>query len=140
MRLFLDTGVLVAAALPRDQHHARGAAVMERVAGGEWTSVHTSDYVLAEALNFVRGRVGRLEAAEGIIRPVFGHPEAPPVVSSILRITSPRFASALDRYRRQFDRGLSVTDWTTVVAMADEGIHQLATFDRGFQGVVDVVG
>ena len=58
----------------------------------------------------------------------------------MLRGHAARFASALTRSRSGFSKGLSFTDWTTVVLMEEEGVHSLATFDKGFRGLVDVVG
>ena len=139
MRLFLDTAVLVARINPRDTRHKDAQAIFRRIQQGEWSAVHTSDYVVAEALNFIQARIGRKDAAEAIIDPLFGRAEAPPVVTSIIRIHSGRFATALERYRKHFDAGLSFTDCTSLVAMADERIKQIATFDAGFRAFADVV-
>lgn len=106
---------------------------------GEWKGVHTSDYVIAEALNFVRAKIRRREAADALLDLIFGRPDTPPLVTSVLRVHSARFAAALELYRRNFDRGLSFTDWTTITAMEGEGIDQLATFDGGFRGLVPLV-
>src|SRR5439155_14406220 len=85
LKLFLDTGVLIAAVLPKDANHEAGRRIMTRVAVGEWSAVYTSDYVVAETLNYVRARVPRRDVAEAVLRPVFGHPKAPPAVTGVLR-------------------------------------------------------
>lgn len=139
-RLFLDTGVLLAAALPKDPDHAAAVAILHRVADGEWTTVHTSDYVVAEALNFVRMKVKRRGTAEVVLGLVLGSETALPVVEPLIRIHGVRFARALELYRAEFERGLSFTDWTSIVAMREADVGEIATFDRGFRGIVRVVG
>ncbi len=139
-RLFLDAGPLVAAAVSSDLHHARGLAILRAIGSGQWSSAVTSDYVVTEACNFLRMKAKRREAVEGLMAILFGTAHAPPAVSTILRIHGGRFASALERFRDDFERGLSLTDWTTIVAMQEAGITDLATFDRGFHGLVDVMG
>lgn len=137
--IFLDTGILLAAALPRDPGHPAAVRVLRRLADGEWPSAHTSDHVIAEALNFIRMKVKRRDAADAVLRIAFGTDDSPPILDSVVRIHGGLFAAALDRYRRDFDRGLSLTDWTTVVATRETGPCALATFDRGFRGLVPLV-
>lgn len=135
----MDTGPLLAAVLPRDPDHAAAVAILRRATEGAWASVHTSDFVLAEALNFVRMEVKRVETAEVLLTLAFGSSEVPPLMRSVARVHSARFAAALARYRKEFDRGLSLTDWTSVVIAEDEGFDEIATFDAGFRGVLRVV-
>lgn len=139
--VLLDTGPLLAAVLPRDPDHEKAMALLDRISDGEWRGAHTTDYVLAEAWNFIRTKVKRHDTAEALHALVFGHGDFPPIIDSIVRIHSGRFAQALARYRTDFDRVLPLTDWTSVVAMEDAGIAQLATFAplrRVVQGVVDL--
>lgn len=138
-RLFLDTGVLVASVAPRDAHHEAAWRILDRVAAGEWSSVHTSDYVVAESMNFIARKVKSKGAAEALADHVFGSTRGPAVVTSVLRIHSGRFATAAASFRKHFDEGLSFTDWTSLVVMEDERIGQIATFDRGFAGRATVV-
>jgi uncharacterized protein len=139
MRLFLDTAVLVARINPRDTRHKDALTVFRRIQGGEWSAVHTSDHVVAETLNFIQARIGRKDAAEAFLDAVFGRSDAPPVVTSVLRIHSGRFAAAVERYRKHFDAGLSLTDCSSLVVMGEERIKQIATFDAGFRAFADVV-
>lgn len=139
MRLFLDTGPLLAAVLPRDPDHKAAVEILHRAVDGAWTSVHTSDFVVAEALNFIRMKVKRVETAQAIVALTFGSPEAPPLVRAVSRVHATRFAAALDRYQRDFARGLSLTDWTSVVVAKDEDVEEIATFDQGFQGLLRVI-
>ncbi|MHB8586717.1 MAG: type II toxin-antitoxin system VapC family toxin [Thermoplasmatota archaeon] len=139
-RLFVDTGPLLAAVLQHDPDHVAAKAIFLRLGDGEWAGAYTSDYVLAEAWNFLRRKVKRKEPCESLYKLAFGSADARPAFASILRIHGGLFARALTRYREEFDRGLSLTDWTTVVAMEESAIDMLATFDRGFEGLVPTTG
>lgn len=138
-RLFLDTGVLVALVNPRDAHHARAAAILDRIVEGEWKSVHTSDLVVVEAMNFIARKLRVPGPADAVTAYVFGADGAPPVVTDVARIHAARFATTATRFRKHFDSGLSFTDWSSLVLMEEERIPQIATFDGGFTGRVDVV-
>lgn len=139
-RLFLDTGILVAAINPRDALHDDASAILDRIAAREWRSVHTSDFVLAESLNFISRKLRDPRAVDALHAHVFGEEGIAPVVTSVLRVHAARFAVALEKFRRHVDGGLSFTDWTNLVVMGDERISTIATFDAGFAGQARVVG
>lgn len=140
MSLFLDTGVLFAAVNRNDRGHAAARAVFERIAAGEWRAVYTSDYVLAETLNLVQSKAPKRASAEAVLGLCLGDAATPPVVREVLRVHGTRFAGAVERYRRHFASGLSLTDCTTLELMETFRIAQVATFDKGFRGFVAVVG
>lgn len=100
--------------------------------------MHTSNFVLAEAFNFVAGRVKDPRVADALVGLVFGTESHAPL-ATIHQVHGARFAASLDRYRSAFDAGLSLTDWTTLVIMEEQGIEAVATFDRGFRGWARVV-
>lgn len=139
MRLFLDTGFFIAVVVPADPFHDRANAILRSIEDGRWASVHTSDFILAETLSFLRRKVRRREPERIVLALAFGKPGAPPIVTDVPRVGSGRFAETVERYERLFERGLSFTDCSTIVLMEELGVGHLATFDRGFDGLVEVV-
>ncbi|MGQ0534620.1 MAG: type II toxin-antitoxin system VapC family toxin [Methanobacteriota archaeon] len=137
MTIFLDTGILVATNV-KDPRHAETMRLLDAAAAAAWGRVFTSDFVLAEALNYVRRKVPRPSAAEDVLAIAFGTDELPPL-ADVLRVSTPTFAAALADYRARWDAGLSLTDWTTVAVMRERGIEHLATYDAGFGPWADVV-
>jgi predicted nucleic acid-binding protein len=133
----IDTGVFLAAVLTRDAHHQEAIDVLRDVDAGRYRG-HTTNFVLAEAFNFVTARVDDARVAEALFEIAFGSPRRD-AIAVVHQIHGGRLAAALDRYRREFRAGLSLTDWTTLVVMADQRIAPLATFDRGFRGRVPTV-
>lgn len=136
--MFLDTGFLLATVLPGDRDHAAAVRLARAIRNGAHGSASTSDYVLAEGLNFIRRKVRRPEVAGDFLALAFGSRGMAPLVRPLLRVHGTRFAAALDRYQREFERGLSFTDWTSIVLMEEERIGTIATFDDGFRGLVKV--
>lgn len=138
-RLFLDTGVLVAAVYERDRHHERALEVLAGIAAGQWSAVYTSDLVVAEALNFATARFPSAAWVRAMLDLVHGGEGVPAFVTDVLRVHAGRFAEARRRHLERFDAGLSFTDWSTLVLLDELGIGALATFDRGFDGWCTVV-
>lgn len=137
--LFLDTGVLIARINPKDDYHDDALRFWNTISEGRWSQVYTSDFVITEGLNYLRRKIPVLEAAETFLTPLLGTEQVRPAVSSILRIHSGRFARALHLFQERFDQGLSMTDWTNLVCMEEQGIAAIATTDGGFEGLVDEV-
>lgn len=137
--LFLDTGILVGVSSAADAQHTRSREILRRVVEGEWRRVHTSDFVLAETLNFVARKIKRPEAAEVVLGIVFGTRESPPAVSGVLRVHGGRLATSIHRFRSEFASGLTLTDWSSVVLMEELGIEHVATFDAGLKPFVRTV-
>lgn len=138
-RLFLDTGVFIARINPRDPAHRAARRVFDRVGDGEWSWVTTSDYVVAEALNFLTRKLPRAEPRALLLRAVFGGDDAPPAVGDVLKVHSGVFAEALALHAKHLGRRLSFTDCTTLALMRQHRISDVATFDKGFAGLADVV-
>lgn len=139
-RLFVDTGVLVAAVNPRDPLEPAALDVFARITRREWNTVHTSDYVVAETLNFLRRKIRNREAELAALDILFGRSDAPPAFTHVHRLHSGRFAQTLDRFGQQLGRRLSFTDCSTLVLLDELRIPQLATFDRRFEGLIALVG
>lgn len=136
--LFLDTGVFIAAVSHRDPYREAARQLLHDIRGGTWSRAHTSDYVVAEALNYARARM-QPGADRALLRLFFGAPDLPPVAPDILRVHSGRFARAIQVYQRYADHGLSLTDATNLVLVQERRIGFLATTDGGFAGLVPVM-
>lgn len=139
MTVFLDTGLFAATIAPRDPNHDRAEALLRAVTDGAYGRAVTSDYIVDEALTWLRVRVRRRAAEQVLVRLVFGDEHHEPVVDHVLRVHGHVFNAALGLFGERFERGLSFTDCTTIVLMERHRIGHLATFDSGFPGLVSVV-
>ena len=139
MSVLVDTGLLVAAVNGDDRLHKEGRATLERLTRGAWGQPFTSDFIVAEAFNFLRQRTRQPEAARGLATVVFGGPSVRPLVRSIFRVHSTVLAPALQSYLGKWDARLSLTDWTSVELVQRHRVDAVATFDAGFRPWVTVV-
>lgn len=134
--LMIDTGLLAAALSRRDEHHPKARRVFALIAEGRWEGIHTTEPVLLEIHNYVRAKLPHPEVVRLLRDVLLGGPSRRPMIHHIHPIPRRQLSIAVDRYHERFDHGLSLTDWTTVVCMEDQGIEELASFDAGFDGVV----
>jgi predicted nucleic acid-binding protein len=109
--VLLDTGVLVAFVHADDPLHAKARRAIVAASDGKWGRPWTSDYILAEAFNLLRQRIRREEVADRLTALVFGRPGVPLLVASVLRVNgvlrvnAAAFASAHERYYRNWTAG-----------------------------------
>ena len=137
MSVVLDTGFVVALAYPDDANSVRAADLFGEIAEGRHGAAFVTDYVVDEALTLVWVRTHRspvvaqlpdlLLAAKPEDRP--GRP---------IFVGEAAFREAA-RLHRQMHARLSFTDCTTLAAMEERGITKVATFERGFDGLCDVL-
>ena len=136
MTVLVDTDVLVSFINRSESRHRQAAALMRRAWEGAWGAPITTDFVLDEALTLLMARGARLELADRLLRMAL-EPLAPGASSllSIVRVSDRAFAAAIPLFRRHFRRGLSFTDCTSLAVIAERGVDQVASFDRGFDGL-----
>lgn len=134
--LMIDTGLFAAALSKRDDHHPDARRLFGLIADGRWEVTHTTEHVLWEIYNYVRAKLPHPRVARLLRELLLGEPSRDPIIHRIHPIPRRQLSDALDHYHDRFDQGLSLTDWTTVICMEDQGIEELASFDTGFDGVV----
>lgn len=124
---FLDTNVIAAATSARDANHSFGRAIVDGVDSGELPRGRTTNYVIAELLNFIHSRFGHQLAIEVYER--LGQ-------ASRFRLEhAPKrdFEQATEIFSK-FDR-LTFVDATIIAYMRREGMTYLYSFDADFDGI-----
>lgn len=122
---FADTFYWIALAEPRDAWHSRVLA---------WQANHpharfvTTKEILTEVLNWFAGSgpVGRKHAAT-VVRMIMADPS-----TRVLAQTTADFDAALALYEARPDKGYSLTDCRSMLAMLDLGITDVLTNDHHF--------
>src|SRR5947209_4274748 len=122
---FADTFYWVALAEPRDAWHSRALA---------WQSAHpnaryvTTEEVLTEVLNWFAGSgpVGRKHAAT-VVQTILSDPS-----TQVLAQTAAGFAAALALYESRPDKGYSLTDCRSMLALRGLGVTDVLTNDHHF--------
>lgn len=138
MSVLLDTGVLFAYVYPASEEHEVAVSFIEGVCRRRFGTPVVSDLIMAELLTLVRAR--RIGAkGEEIVRSLFPLPESdlPGLVS--FDVGGHAFQRVWDKFALHRDRRLSFVDASHLVLMEDHEIGMLATFDKGFDGLVPTV-
>src|SRR5947208_2963730 len=122
---FADTFYWVALAQAKDAWHARVLA---------WQTTHpsarfvTTEEILTEVLNWFAGSgpAGRTHAA-AVVRTILTDPS-----TQVLAQTSAGFAAALALYEARPDKGYSLTDCRSMLALRALGLSEVLTNDHHF--------
>jgi len=133
--LFLDTGVIVAAANPRDANHRTAARLLRAAGTGRFGDVLTSDYVFDEAVTLALARTRRADLAIRVGEMILGT-GTPGRLMGMAFISPRALLRAWARFQRLASRGLSFTDCTSLEIIESMGIDEIASFDRDFEGLV----
>ena len=127
----VDSGVWIGAFIPKDRHHQEAVAVLKKISKGELGKVLITDLIFGEVVTYVRRKVGgrqSIEAARALLNSE--HVE-------IIHIDEHTFNAAYHMFERY--PGLSFTDAASVAVMRDRGVQQMLSFDKGFDGIRDIV-
>lgn len=126
----LDTNVLFAAVSARDEYHEPAREIVGGVDHGDLPEARVTNYVVAETLNLVRGKIGPDAATDLLDRLLAGaHFE-------VEHVPRTDFTTAQAVFR-QYPR-LSFVDATIAAYMHREDVEYLYSFDGGFDGVEGV--
>jgi len=134
MAVFLDTSVLVAARNVDDKNHAGAKELMKSVLRGEHGEIYTSDYVVDEAVTLMLRRTKRIELAINIGEYVLRSPRI-----RKLRVSEDVFDAAWEKFK-SLGKPMSFTDCTSLALVEKGGIKSIASFDSGFDGLVERIG
>ena len=137
MSVVLDTGVLVAAANPQDRNADRAVGILTEVAEGVHGAAFVTDYVVDEALTLAWVRTRRSDIVLHLADWLLARDEARRP-GRLLFVGESSFDDAARLHGRHHAR-LSFTDCTSLAVMAEHRIEKIATFERGFDGLAEVL-
>jgi predicted nucleic acid-binding protein len=123
--VFVDTSFIVARINRRDGLHERAVAAATRIRRARLV---TTDFVLAEVLNFFseQGTALRAAAVDTVEK---WNADASVHVMPASRAA---FAKALERYKQRGDKGYSLTDCHSMLVLEERGITEVLTSDEHF--------
>ncbi len=118
----------------RDKFRAEGLRALKALQAGGHGKVLTTDFVVAETLNFFVARSRDPGLPERVAQEILGGANAPWV--KVLPVDQATWQSARERFRGLSKRGLSFTDCTSIAAVELLGLDGIVSFDEGFDGIV----
>jgi predicted nucleic acid-binding protein len=126
----VDSNVLIAARLSRDQNHDRGTAITDAIDQGDLPRAYVLSDVLEEVINYLHVKAGHDAATETLDALIQSSG------FSLTQTSKTDFNAARSVFRRH--ETLSLTDAVIVATMQRREIKYLYSFDDGFDGVSDV--
>lgn len=124
--IFVDSGAWIALSLPNDRNSPTARAAYPELARGVHGSLVTSNFVLDEAITFLRMATDVPTAAR-LARTVLSSKNV-----VMAWIDPGTFEAALRLFEERPDKRWSFTDCTSFAVMKDLGIESAFTFDRNF--------
>lgn len=125
MIVFVDTSAWIALLTRNDQSHPAALTIQTRLRN-EKARLLTSDYIVDEAVTWLRYRVGHTAAVafwETTLRS--GLTEIAPINQELLGV-------AWDIFKKYADQEFSLTDCTSFALMRARNVSQVFTFDHHF--------
>ena len=138
MSILLDTGFLFARLHTRDRNHEAARALEAELLDGVHGRVMTTTSVGDELMTLIQARGGQasdVRAAADLL----GLAGQGPPLATILDADPSHVVATGRLFDRHVDQGLGSTDRSHLVTMERWSIDRLATFDRGFEGLVEVL-
>jgi predicted nucleic acid-binding protein len=125
-KVFADAYYWVALLNPQDQGHLAAQAIGNTLQGGPLV---TTDEILTEVLAYFseRGRHPRQVAVQ-FVENILSDPEI-----EVRPQTRQTFLAALSLFKSRPDKGYSLTDCVSMLAMREEGITEILTRDAHFR-------
>lgn len=129
MKLFIDTGPLVARTYRPDPRHRESVDVFRRISDRTlpYRLLFTSNYVVDETLTRLLYEAGHPAAVQGL-RLLRGS-----TALRIVRVTEEDERRADEVFLRYADQRISYTDCTSEAVMERLGIDTVFSFDRDFE-------
>jgi len=129
VKLFIDTGPLVARTYRPDPRHRESVDVFRRISDRTlpYRLLFTSNYVVDETLTRLLYEAGHPAAVQGL------HLLRGSTVLRIVHVTQDDEQRADEIFLKYTDHPISYTDCTSVAVMERLGIDTVFSFDRDFE-------
>jgi len=124
MSIFLDTSFIVAFSNESDVNHKDAIQISELIKTGNFGNAFISTYIFDEAVTLVLVRQNHAKAVS------LGNSILNSEIS-VLDVSHTAFEDSWKLFNQR--KNLSFTDCTSIKIMLENGIRNIATFDRGFK-------
>jgi predicted nucleic acid-binding protein len=138
MSIFIDAGIFIAYANEKDKLHAQATCFIDEIIENKHGAAFTSNMVFDEAVTFALYKTGDVKKAIGIRDFILGNKEKDmQQFMNMLLIDSEVLDEGWKIFVKYADKKLSFTDCSTIELMNSRDIEYLASFDGGFDGIVE---
>lgn len=131
----MDTNIFVGYWLERDPLHRVASRALRLALRGTWGTLYVSDYIIDEAVTFVRYRGGSHALADDLASFLVGEGPHPPRFR-VARVGTKDFSAARAAFHQYDDKFLSFTDCTSITLVRALGLRGILSSDGGFDGLI----
>ncbi len=137
MSIFIDAGIFIAYVNKRDEHNISATRLIEDIMKNKYGAAFTSDMVFDETVTFILYKTGDISKAISARDFILGNEEKSiPRFIDLVFVDRDTLEKSWNIFVKYADRKLSFTDCSTIELMRLRGTEHLASFDGGFDGVV----
>lgn len=130
MKLFIDTGPIVAYYNMDDTYHQKASEIFQKMSDGSLTfaDLYISDYIFDEAVTVISTRTGNYDLAIKL-----GNALKNSHIIHMLKVDERIFEMAWRQFIKLKGSGISFTDCTSIVLMKEYKIKTAFSYDKHFR-------
>ncbi len=137
MSIFIDACIFIAYVNEKDRLHAQASGLIDDIMDNKHGAVFTSNAVFDEAVTFLLYKTGDFRNAARVRDIILGNKEKDmQLFMKLLFVDKEVMDNGWNIFVKYADKKLSFTDCTTIELMNSRDIEYLASFDGGFDGIV----
>jgi predicted nucleic acid-binding protein len=138
LSIFIDTGIFIGYVNKKDEHHTPATHLVEDIMKNKYGAAFTSDMVFDELMTFILYKTGDIGKAVTVRDLILGNGEKDvPRFMNLIFVDVDILEKSWNTFVKYSGKKLSFTDCSTIELMKNRGIEHLASFDGGFDGIVD---
>ncbi len=140
MSIFIDAGIFIAYINTMDEHHVSATRLVEEIMKNKYGAAFTSDMIFDESMTFILYKTGDIDKASSVRNLILGNKEKDvPRFMTLIFVDGDVLEKSWNTFVKYANKKLSFTDCSTIELMRARGIEHLASFDGGFDGILDRV-
>lgn len=137
MSIFIDAGIFIAYVNEKDKLHAQASGLIDDIIENKHGAAFTSNAVFDEAVTFLLYKTGDVRNAARVRDFILGNKEKDILqFMNLIFVDKEVLNKGWEIFEKFASKKLSFTDCTTIELMKTRDIEYLASFDGGFDGIV----
>ncbi|TRZ91791.1 MAG: PIN domain-containing protein [Methanosarcinales archaeon] len=137
MSIFIDACIFIAYVNEKDKLHAQASSLIDDIMNNKYGAVFTSNAVFSEAVTFLLYKTGDVRNSARVRDFILGNKEKDvQQFMNLLFVDKEVLNKGWEAFVKYASKKLSFTDCTTIELMDSRDIEYLASFDGGFDGIV----
>ncbi|MFH0903580.1 MAG: PIN domain-containing protein [Methanobacteriota archaeon] len=138
MSIFIDACIFIAYVNEKDKLHAQASGLIDDIMDNKHGAVFTSNAVFDEAVTFLLYKTGDVKNAVKVRDFILGNKEKDmQQFTNLLFVDKEVLNKGWKTFVKYASKKLSFTDCTIIELMNSRDIEYLASFDGGFDGIVE---